>query len=271
MLSEERIEEIANEVAAPVSRYLPYWRTSVDFARAIEAAVLPESWVLVPRIVTPAIEAVYSNDSGAYGTAQELHNAMLAAAPKPAQDCDMGELCIGCSPRNLDGTCPDAAQASPLDLMECLQDRPVEPSKAVQGKCVGQAEKQEPVKDAPVAWRFSKGTITKLDSCPHGGNWQPLYTRPQSDLTAEVERLKLSAEHWNRLYRERCQEFHDAQANKGQEIVWLIDRIAELEEAARKARDAFEQHDGNYKLSKASGAVVEEAIAKLDAVLGNAD
>lgn len=161
-----------------------------------------------------------------------------------------------------------------------------------------QAEKQEPVKDAPVAWRFSKGTITKLDSCPHGGNWQPLYTRPQPDLTAEVERLKLSAEHWNRLYREKCQEFHDAQANKGQEIVWLIDRIAELEalvstreddirtekmwvqrhaeriaeleEAARQARDAFEQHDGNYKLSKASGAVVEAAIAKLDAVLGNA-
>lgn len=159
--------------------------------------------------------------------------------------------------------------------------------------------KQEPVKDAPVAWRFSKGTITKLDSCPHGGNWQPLYTRPQPDLTAEVERLKLSAEHWNRLYREKCQEFHDAQANKGQEIVWLIDRIAELEalvstreydirtekmwvqrhaeriaeleEAARQARDAFEQHDGNYKLSKASGAVVEAAIAKLDAVLGNAD
>ena len=41
------------------------------------------------------------------------------------------------------------------------------------------AEKQKPVKDEPVAWRFSKGTITKLDSCPHGGNWQPLYIHPQ--------------------------------------------------------------------------------------------
>lgn len=30
----------------------------------------------------------------------------------------------------------------------------------------------------PVAWRFSKGPITKLDSWPHGGNWEPLYTHP---------------------------------------------------------------------------------------------
>ena len=136
-----------------------------------------------------------------------------------------------------------------------------------------QAEKQEPVKDEPVAVvqkytgsLLDMAVIIWTDAQPPVGT--KLYTRPQPDLTAEVERLKLSAEHWNRLYREKCQEFHDAQANKGQEIVWLIDRIAALEEAARQARDAFEQHDGNYKLSKASGAVVEAAIAKLDAVLG---
>ena len=27
----------------------------------------------------------------------------------------------------------------------------------------------------PVAWRFSSGTITKLDSWPHGGNWKLLF------------------------------------------------------------------------------------------------
>ena len=27
----------------------------------------------------------------------------------------------------------------------------------------------------PVAWMFSKGTITKLDTWEHGGNWKPLY------------------------------------------------------------------------------------------------
>lgn len=30
----------------------------------------------------------------------------------------------------------------------------------------------------PIAWRFSKGPITKLDSWPHGGNWKPLYEHP---------------------------------------------------------------------------------------------
>lgn len=42
VLSEEKIETIANEVGAPTSRYFPYWRTTVDLCRAIEAAVLEE-------------------------------------------------------------------------------------------------------------------------------------------------------------------------------------------------------------------------------------
>jgi hypothetical protein len=41
----------------------------------------PDGWKLVPVICTPGIEAVYSNDTGAYQTAQELHDAMLSAAP----------------------------------------------------------------------------------------------------------------------------------------------------------------------------------------------
>lgn len=40
LLSDEKIETIANEVGAPTSRYFPYWRTTVDLCRAIEAAVL---------------------------------------------------------------------------------------------------------------------------------------------------------------------------------------------------------------------------------------
>ena len=44
--------------------------------------VVPDGWALVPRKVTPEIESVYANDSGAYQSAQELHDAMIAAAPK---------------------------------------------------------------------------------------------------------------------------------------------------------------------------------------------
>ncbi|ASL01780.1 hypothetical protein [Xanthomonas citri] len=40
----------------------------------------PEGWALVPVNVTPAIERVYANNSGAYQSAQELHGAMILAA-----------------------------------------------------------------------------------------------------------------------------------------------------------------------------------------------
>ena len=418
MLTDEQAQELFKNEHCNISKEL-----AGILARAIIAAVLPEGWVAVPKEPTLAMLDCLRSDITS--NLEKRYQAMLAAAPKAQAEKQEP------FPFSADRVTYHKTAASPLDLMECLQDRPVEPSKAVQGKCVTQAEKQEPVKDEPVALhhdtadlvnRFSQAMREKLakaerkygysnlwancdwmDECRaklvehlhkgdpldvanycaflwhHGehckqepvkdepvawmvvtsydklifqnasqaehcaekwelvsaplytrpqpepvndepvarvdanddGYWadilpdrsvkvgQLLYTRPQPDLTAEVERLKLSAEHWNRLYREKCQEFHDAQANKGQEIVWLIDRIAELEalvstreddirtekmwvqrhaeriaeleEAARQARDAFEQHDGNYKLSKASGAVVEAAIAKLDAVLGNAD
>ena len=114
---------------------------------------------------------------------------------------------------------------------------------------LAQAEKQEPVKDAPVAWRFSKGTITKLDSCPHGGNWQPLYIHPQPDLTEEVEFMQGK-------YEEMLAE-------------WLPQkqRIAALEEAAREARDALQYHTSQTR--PIFNTV--EAILTLDAVLGNAE
>jgi hypothetical protein len=43
---------------------------------------VPDGWQLVPIICTPEIESVYSNDTGAYQTAQELHDAMLSISPK---------------------------------------------------------------------------------------------------------------------------------------------------------------------------------------------
>jgi hypothetical protein len=171
MLSDERIEEIANEVAAPVSRYLPYWRTSVDFARAIEAAVLPKGYVLVPKelpiefaawVCREVPSGTFINDP--HWWAPRLYKAMLVAAPKPTQSCDMGELCLGCSPRNTDGSCPDAAQA----------------------------EGQEPVKDGPVARVDANDDGYWADILPDRSVkvGQLLYTHPQPDLTAEVERLR---------------------------------------------------------------------------------
>jgi len=53
-----------------------------------QSVQVPDGWQIVPITVTPEIEAVYANDSGAYQTAQELHYAMLQAAmlnqPAPA-------------------------------------------------------------------------------------------------------------------------------------------------------------------------------------------
>jgi hypothetical protein len=188
MLSEERIEEIANEVAAPVSRYLPYWRTSVDFARAIEAAVLPEGWVLVPRIVTPAIEAVYSNDSGAYGTAQELHNAMLAAAPKPAQAEPRNHyLDILSSHPSRKVTTGECESCKNFNYIKCQCE-----NASCVFEPVTQAEKQEPVNDEPVARVDANDDGYWADILPDRSVkvGQLLYTRPQPDLTAEVERLR---------------------------------------------------------------------------------
>lgn len=49
-------------------------------------------WVLVPRGVTPEMESVYANETGAYQSAQALHDAMLAAAPSPPADAGRGGL-----------------------------------------------------------------------------------------------------------------------------------------------------------------------------------
>ena len=81
-----------------------------------------------------------------------------------------------------------ASKATPLDLMECLTDRPIEPSGAVKDKCVAapKAEQQE-----PFAWYDPRDGIftTFKDTAEH---WQqkyglelaPLYLAPP-DIVAE--------------------------------------------------------------------------------------
>lgn len=221
-----------------------------DFAKVIEAAVLPEGLVAVPKEPTLAMLDCLRSDITS--NLEKRYQAMLAAAPK--------------------------AQASPLDLMECLQDRPVEPSKAVQGKCVVQSEKQEPVKDKPdffvvveetgapefiALWpEFCHEHINRAISefdIEGAAKWKvvPLYTRPQPDLTAEVERLRhLSA-------CEACIEIPSV----GEYVAQCENRIAELEEAAREARDALQYHTAQTRPIFNT----TDAIIKLDAVLGNAE
>lgn len=158
MLSDERIEEIANEVAAPVSRYLPYWRTSVDFARAIEAAVLPKGYVLVPKelpiefaawVCREVPSGTFINDP--HWWAPRLYKAMLAAAPKSARYETWTDA------RCAIGTCEDGMDHDP--------------------KCE-KAEKQEPAKDEPYT----------VDVVKNGAWKKP--ERVKADLTAEVERLR---------------------------------------------------------------------------------
>lgn len=129
----------------------------------------------------------------------------------------------------------------------------------------------EPVKDEPVAWRFSKGTITKLDSCPHGGNWQPLYTRPQPDLTAEVERLQNGVRTIEAFWARRCNDKDkriEILENDNRKMVAharsLVERIAELEaEVERlkvKERDCEAQHGDLVRCNRQ----LHESITELE-------
>lgn len=97
MMSEKRIEEIAAEVASPASRYLPYWRTAVDFARAIEAECrkVPAGYVPVPVeptasqldvAVSFALNVKLCNDYNWSAYMRDVYARMLAAAPKPDPD-----------------------------------------------------------------------------------------------------------------------------------------------------------------------------------------
>ena len=199
MLTDDELDLLITLHAPPIH---PDFKDDDDFielARAIEAAVLPEGWVAVPKEPTLAMLGCLRSDITS--NLEKRYQAMLAAAPKPAQ-------------------------ASPLDLMECLQDRPVEPSKAVQGKCVVQAEKQEPVKDEPVAFFIVEQWMHYEQASKDTPGAFPVFTRPQPDLTAEVERLK------GMVSEIQAARFVMNQHDQH------VKRIAELEEAAREARDS---------------------------------
>lgn len=247
MLSEERINELANTLRVKDGDI----HGVTAFTRAIEAAVLPEGWVAVPKspdwFFMFLKEWDHFKGMGNHWTAK-FYEQLIATAPKPAQcNCQQGQVCPVCDPDLV------PAQASPLDLMECLQDRPVEPSKVVQGKCVTQAKKQEPVFEVGFGW---------LQDADKFGRGTKLYTHPQPDLTVEVERL-----------REELKIYHDADAKAAAQIHQQTQRIAALEEAARQALDAllkYRQRQSSDDLEYA-GYAGDDAIAKLDAVLANAE
>lgn len=226
MLREEQIDAIMRD-NNPLHSY-------VKFARAIEAAVLPEGWVAVPTHPDQNMIAAFIIEYHKSGSSEHnAYSAMLSAAPKPAQcTCRQGQVCGVCDP---DLAVPKA-----------------------------QAEKQEPVKDEPVAWALQmpdglrqiwlskdspfNAAVARWPEAYAGAKQVALYTRPQPDLTAEVEFMQGK-------YEEMLEE-------------WLPQkqRIAELEEAAQQARDALQYHTSQTRPIFNT----TEAIIKLDTVLGNA-
>lgn len=126
-------------------------------------------------------------------------------------------------------------------------------------------EQQEPVKDEPVAWKLTVGqyiTTAHQTEKPDERDWKPLYTRPQPDLTAEVERLAEVAE--------------SAEQNairNSHKLIAAHQRIAALEEAARQAREVLKDTQ-EWMLTLTADECpdsayipVHNAIAKLNEVL----
>ena len=167
MLSEERIKELWGMHSGET--YTAFERT----ARAIEAAVLPEGWVAVPREPTEEMldkclaryvptsgldrECMAGTSTFKRESVRYDYKAMLAAAPKPAQ----------------------AEKQEPYKRGMTLQE------------CADAEYKQE-----PVAWMvdtsYDRLIFQNAEQAEHfASKWNiavvPLYTRPQPDLTAEVE------------------------------------------------------------------------------------
>jgi hypothetical protein len=234
MMSEKRIEEIAAEVASPASRYLPYWRTAVDFARAIEAECrkVPAGYVPVPVeptasqldvAVSFALNVKLCNDYNWSAYMRDVYARMLAAAPKPEKaepDCECGavasEHCPACEP---------VAQ-EPFGIWH-------------------QGDTEE---ESDFFLFKDSGDV----SCP---NCIKLYTAPP-DLAAEVERLA-----------EQCRDFAaqaetDAGVIKadGKEIHYLRERIAELERQRNRLVTALQAETGMLVACEKRQAVLVEAL-----------
>ena len=85
--------------------------------RAALPLCVPEGMVLVVR---RDLEAVLSGHiPHEIYAVRNLHDQL--AAQKPAA-CDMGELCIGCEPRNADGSCPDQQTIYTRDYRQGIED-----------------------------------------------------------------------------------------------------------------------------------------------------
>ncbi len=317
MLSEERIAELweMGYVAKLTQR-------AFAFARAIEAAVLAEkqepfAWVS-KNDVTGEHEIEWNRNKPGYEGV--WFPVFKESVVNPVSFCCDERPCIPCYTDN--GPCTGDAEykQEPVAWVGCGECDCEFPCYHGKTTCLRlPTEKQEPVKDEPVAWMWKfKGddgaafcTKEPTLSIKDGVDYVPLYTHPQpetknagywhkcheiaestnvalrkqiQDLTAEVERLKeinrdlcsksnsyivANAQQKERIAELEAQdtEMCDVHAQLLVEHGKAKLHIAALEEAAREARDAFEQHDGNYKLSKASGAIVDAAIAKLDAVI----
>ena len=186
MLSDEKIEELWVDIHK--GKFMSAGFNT--FARAIEAAVLPEGLVAVPKEPTLAMLGCLRADITS--NLEKRYQAMLTAAPK------------------------------------------------------AQAEKQEPVKDEPLCYLIEQWMHYE-QAAENSPAAFPVFTRPQPDLTAEVEFMQGK-------YEEMLEE-------------WLPQkqRIAELEEAAREARDALQYHTSQTRPIFNT----TDAIIKLDAVLGN--
>lgn len=193
-----------------------------DFARAIEAAVLPEGYALV--------SIAQLKTWGCYEALDAMCQYPLAAAPKPAQAKKQYETWTDA--RCAIGTCEDGMDHDP--------------------KCE-KAEKQEPVNDEPVAW-IDGGDLREVCNgnsryvhCDNQGRMVPLYTHPQTDLTAEVERLKSKEFDWAKLNAKLTDRIAELEAQDTEmcdvHAQLLVEHgkaklhIAALEEAAREARE----------------------------------
>jgi len=72
-----QMQMIEGEYACPItSDQWEAWR-----------ARCPDGWQVVPKTVTAEMDAAYASD--AYDTAQQCHDAVLAAAPKPGDDNEL--------------------------------------------------------------------------------------------------------------------------------------------------------------------------------------
>lgn len=110
MLSDERIEELWVDIHKGKFMHAGF----NTFARAIEAAVLPEGLVAVPK--EPTLAMLDCLRSGITSNLEKRYQAMLAAAPKPAQASP-----IDLTPRG-DAQAMTALAAEVRRLRECWND-----------------------------------------------------------------------------------------------------------------------------------------------------